>query len=198
MERWRWLPADIGREHIAVNIPEFRLRICEGGALIHQTRVIVGKTETPTPIFSGVMEYAIVNPSWNVPPSILKNEFLPGLAGDPNYAARRGYAGDPATARSRSASRRASATRSASSSSCSRTSTRSISTTRRAGTCSRRAPRLQPRLRPRRRARSASPMWSWAQALVESRLRSSSARASARSACPNAADAPHLLHDHGG
>ena len=91
MERWRWLPADIGREHIAVNIPEFRLRIWKDGALIHQTRVIVGKPETQTPIFSGVMEYAIVNPSWNVPPSILKNEFLPRMAADPSYAAKRGY-----------------------------------------------------------------------------------------------------------
>ncbi|WP_163434314.1 L,D-transpeptidase family protein, partial [Escherichia coli] len=53
--------------------------------------VIVGKTESPTPIFSGMMEYAVVNPSWHVPPSILKNEFLPGLARDPSYAARRGY-----------------------------------------------------------------------------------------------------------
>jgi len=91
MERWRWLPADLGREHIAVNIPEFRLRILRNEAVIHQTRVIVGKPETPTPVFSGVMEYAIVNPSWNVPPSILKNEFLPRLAADPLYAAKRGY-----------------------------------------------------------------------------------------------------------
>jgi len=91
MERWRWLPADLGREHIAVNIPEFRLRILRNEAVIHQTRVIVGKPETPTPVFSGVMEYAIINPSWNVPPSILKNEFLPRLAADPLYAAKRGY-----------------------------------------------------------------------------------------------------------
>ena len=61
------------------------------GSVRDETRVIVGKTETPTPVFSGMMEYAVVNPSWNVPPSILKNEFLPALARDPNYAARRGY-----------------------------------------------------------------------------------------------------------
>ena len=91
MERWRWLPADLGREHIAVNIPEFRLQVWKDGAPIHQTRVVVGKPETPTPVFSGVMEYAIVNPSWNVPPSILKNEFLPRMAADPFYAAKRGY-----------------------------------------------------------------------------------------------------------
>ncbi|KAB1070384.1 L,D-transpeptidase family protein [Methylobacterium planeticum] len=91
MERWRWLPSDLGRDYVMVNIPEFRLRVVRDGSLRDEARVIVGKTESPTPIFSGAMEYAVVNPSWNVPPSILKNEFLPGLARDPNYAARRGY-----------------------------------------------------------------------------------------------------------
>jgi murein L,D-transpeptidase YcbB/YkuD len=91
MERWRWLPSDLGRDYVMVNIPEFRLRVVRDGRQRDEARVIVGKTESPTPIFSGLMEYAVVNPSWNVPPSILKNEFLPGLARDPNYAARRGY-----------------------------------------------------------------------------------------------------------
>ncbi|KQP12432.1 L,D-transpeptidase family protein [Methylobacterium sp. Leaf93] len=91
MERWRWLPSDLGRDYVLVNIPEFRLRVVRNGTQRDETRVIVGKAETPTPVFSGMMEYAVVNPSWNVPPSILKNEFLPALARDPNYAARRGY-----------------------------------------------------------------------------------------------------------
>ncbi|MGU3540940.1 L,D-transpeptidase family protein [Methylobacterium sp. A54F] len=91
MERWRWLPASLGPDYVMVNVPEFRLRVFRDGRLKDETRVIVGKTESPTPLFSGMMEYAVVNPSWNVPPSILKNEFLPGLARDPNYAARRGY-----------------------------------------------------------------------------------------------------------
>jgi murein L,D-transpeptidase YcbB/YkuD len=91
MERWRWLPEDLGDRHIIVNIPEFRLRLMERGDMVHQTKVIVGKPETPTPIFSDEMETVIVNPSWTVPPSILKNEFLPGLAADPYYAERRGF-----------------------------------------------------------------------------------------------------------
>ncbi len=91
MERWRWLPADLGRQHIIVNIPEFTVRLIRAGAVAHQARVIVGKPETPTPIFSDVMEHAIVNPYWNVPPSILKNEFLPRMAEDPDYATRLGY-----------------------------------------------------------------------------------------------------------
>ena len=87
MERWRWLPANLGERHVFVNVPEFKLTLSEGGRAIHQARVIVGKPETPTPIFSEAMDHAIVNPSWNVPPSIFRNEF----GGDPAYAAARGY-----------------------------------------------------------------------------------------------------------
>jgi len=87
MERWRWLPADMGRRHIWVNVPEFKLRLVADGRPIHEARVIVGKPETPTPLFSDTMEHAIVNPSWYVPPSIFKNEFY----SDPGYAASRGY-----------------------------------------------------------------------------------------------------------
>lgn len=72
MERWRWLPGELGADYVLVNIPEFRLRVFRGGAIRDETRVIVGKTESPTPLFSGLMQYAVVNPSWYVPPSILK------------------------------------------------------------------------------------------------------------------------------
>jgi murein L,D-transpeptidase YcbB/YkuD len=91
MERWRWLPETLGERHIFVNIPEYRLRLFDKGDMVHQTRVVVGKLESQTPIFSDEMEYVIVNPSWTIPPSIMKNEILPGLARDPSYAARRGY-----------------------------------------------------------------------------------------------------------
>jgi murein L,D-transpeptidase YcbB/YkuD len=91
MERWRWLPSELGERYVAVNIPEFRLRLMEGSQLVHTTRVITGKPDSPSPVFSGVMEYAVVNPSWYVPPSILKKDFLPKLAEDPGYAERQGY-----------------------------------------------------------------------------------------------------------
>lgn len=91
MERWRWLPSRVGERYILVNIPEFRLRLIEDGRMIHEARVITGSPSTPTPVFSHVMEYAIVNPSWFIPPSILRKDVLPGLARDPGYAARRGY-----------------------------------------------------------------------------------------------------------
>ncbi|WP_245411008.1 L,D-transpeptidase family protein [Microvirga flavescens] len=91
MERWRWLPRDLGTRHIFVNVPEYRLRFVQDKDVIHETRVIVGKKESQTPIFSDEMKYLVVNPSWTVPPSIMKKEFLPALASDPTYAARKGY-----------------------------------------------------------------------------------------------------------
>jgi murein L,D-transpeptidase YcbB/YkuD len=91
MERWRWLPADLGQRHIFVNVPEFRLRLVDAGNVVHQTRVIVGKEQSQTPIFSEDMKYLVVNPSWTIPPSIMKKEILPALANDPYYAERKGY-----------------------------------------------------------------------------------------------------------
>ena len=91
MERWRWLPKDLGARHIFVNVPEFTLRLVDGGEVIHTARVIVGKAETPTPVFSHAMDHVIVNPYWHIPPSILRKEVLPGLAADPDWAAKRGY-----------------------------------------------------------------------------------------------------------
>lgn len=91
MERWRWLPQDLGQRHIMVNVPEFRLQFLDNGRTVHQTRVIVGKENSQTPIFSETMKYLVVNPSWTIPPSIMKKEILPGLAQDPYYAARKGY-----------------------------------------------------------------------------------------------------------
>jgi murein L,D-transpeptidase YcbB/YkuD len=75
MERWRWLPRDLGRDHIEINIPEFELALVRGDRVAHRTRVIVGKEETPTPIFSSAVEEVIVNPAWNVPQSIISKEW---------------------------------------------------------------------------------------------------------------------------
>ena len=91
MERWRWLPADLGDRHIFVNVPDYTMKLMDGADVVHEARVIVGKAQTPTPLFSDEMEHLIVNPYWTIPPSILRNEILPGLAADPDYAAKRGY-----------------------------------------------------------------------------------------------------------
>ena len=91
MERWRWLPPDLGTNHIITNVPEMKVRVIRDGKVVLDARAIIGKPESATPIFSHKMDHVVVNPSWYVPPSILRKEFLPGLAADPDYAAKRGY-----------------------------------------------------------------------------------------------------------
>ena len=89
MERWRWLPRDLGEKHLWVNVPEFLVKVVEDGRVIHQTRTVVGKPETPTPLFSNAVQYFVVNPSWNVPPGIAERDFIP-LLNNPAALARRG------------------------------------------------------------------------------------------------------------
>ncbi len=91
MERWRWLPRDLGGSHVEVNIPEFELAVVRDGVVAHRAKVIVGKEGTPTPVFSNALRFIIVNPSWNVPQSIINKEMLPKHGGDLSYLARRGW-----------------------------------------------------------------------------------------------------------
>jgi len=89
MERWRWMPENMGDFHVMVNIPEFRLYIERNGEAVHSTNVIVGQREHKTPIFSDEIEHVVVNPYWNVPSSIARNEIAPQLQGNPGYLASR-------------------------------------------------------------------------------------------------------------
>ncbi len=80
MEMWRWEPREMGARRIEVNIPDFSVEVFEGDTLIHSARVVVGKPQTPTPVFSNVVRYVLINPSWRVPDSIVKKEILPRLS----------------------------------------------------------------------------------------------------------------------
>jgi len=79
MERWRWMPADMGRFHILNNVPEYATRVFKDGAVVHQEKIIVGKTNTPTSLFSANMQFVIFHPEWGVPDSIKLKEILPSL-----------------------------------------------------------------------------------------------------------------------
>jgi L,D-transpeptidase YcbB len=90
MERWRWLPRDLGRTHIMVNIPDFTLRVMRDNKLVWKTKIVVGKPSLPTPMTTAEMKFITVNPTWNVPPSIIQNEYLPALQQDPQAMERIG------------------------------------------------------------------------------------------------------------
>ena len=79
MERWRWLPHDLGPYYVTVNIPEFMLRVVDDNKTAHATRVVTGKPDKQTPVFSGEMQEIVFNPFWNVPTSIKVEEIRPYL-----------------------------------------------------------------------------------------------------------------------
>ena len=88
LERWRWLPRDLGARHILVNIPAYRLEVWDGGAVPLTMRVVVGRKDTPTPIFNDLMTHVVFSPYWNVPPGIAESETLPAIMKDAAFLDR--------------------------------------------------------------------------------------------------------------
>ena len=80
MEQWRWMPRDLGEFYVTANIPEYRVRVVKDGREVHGERMIVGKLNKQTPVFSDTMETVVFHPFWGVPNSIKVNEILPSLA----------------------------------------------------------------------------------------------------------------------
>jgi len=90
MERWRWIPHDLGKFYVMINLPDFTASVYNDGKRIWKTRIVIGKTDMPTPIISTLMRFITVNPIWHVPPSIINNEYLPAMAQDPTVMQRMG------------------------------------------------------------------------------------------------------------
>jgi L,D-transpeptidase YcbB len=93
MERWRWMPEDLGKMYVWDNIPEFMTRVVKNGRLIHQAKIIVGKPETQTVMFSANMRYVVFGPEWGVPDSIKVKEILPYLRPSGGYGIFGGFGG---------------------------------------------------------------------------------------------------------
>jgi L,D-transpeptidase YcbB len=90
MERWRWAPRDLGNPHVVVNIPDYTLTLYNNDKVYWHTKIVVGKPNLPTPMLSAEMKFITVNPTWNVPPSIIEKEYLPALEADPQALDRIG------------------------------------------------------------------------------------------------------------
>jgi murein L,D-transpeptidase YcbB/YkuD len=86
MERWRWMPRELGANHVIVNIPDFTLNVVRDSAMAWTTRIIVGERSTPTPIISADMTSITLSPIWNVPKSIAEKEYFSATANDPEWA----------------------------------------------------------------------------------------------------------------
>lgn len=104
MERWRWLPADLGRRHIRVNVADYRLEAWENGERVASHEAMAGRTSAATPSFSATMTYLVFNPWWETPTSLGRGT-LRSIQRNPDYARwagyqvvdRSGYAVDPHT-----------------------------------------------------------------------------------------------------
>ena len=91
MERWRWMPEDLGNEHIMVNIAGFDLKLVRDGETEDRMAVVVGKPYSRTPAFSDAIRYVELNPYWNVPTGIAIKEELPKLRQNPAARATAGF-----------------------------------------------------------------------------------------------------------
>jgi murein L,D-transpeptidase YcbB/YkuD len=85
MERARWVLRSLGEDFIIVNIAGFYVRVVQQGNSVWQARAIVGKPYRKTPVFTADMSYFVLNPTWTVPPTILKEDILPKAKADPTY-----------------------------------------------------------------------------------------------------------------
>ena len=81
MERWRWMPHDLGKTYVMVNLPDYTLRVMHNGEQVWKTKIVDGKPGMPTPIMTAMMKFITINPIWHVPPStksvqhVLNNRF---------------------------------------------------------------------------------------------------------------------------
>lgn len=87
MERWRWLPEDLGGRHIEVNIAGFDVNVVEDGRVVQHHLAIVGREYRQTPMFSASMTYLVLAPYWHVPPNIAAADKLPAIKADPGILA---------------------------------------------------------------------------------------------------------------
>ena len=93
MDRWRWLPRDLGKIYLITNVPEYQLRLTVGGRIIRNYKTIVGKPgRTATPQLAARVQSVVFYPTWTVPQSIIEHEHLDDkIAAKPAWAAAQGY-----------------------------------------------------------------------------------------------------------
>ncbi|MFV8341668.1 L,D-transpeptidase family protein [Flavobacterium sp. XS2P39] len=79
LERWKWYPKEMGKEYIIINIPDYRLSLVKDNDTLRTHRVIVGRAKRKTPILSSKLTQVVFNPTWTVPPTILREDVIPAI-----------------------------------------------------------------------------------------------------------------------
>lgn len=85
MERWRWLPDEFDSRYLFTILPDLMLYVVDDGYTIMSMKTVIGTTKQPSPIFSGQLTFIELNPTWNIPPSIVAKEIIPKVLKDPEY-----------------------------------------------------------------------------------------------------------------
>jgi len=101
MERWRWLPDNLGQRYLLVNIPAFRLDAIENGKSVLDMKVVTGKKDSPTPVLVDEMTTVVFSPYWNIPDDIVDKEIRPKVDRDPSYLEKNHIEVDEANGRYR-------------------------------------------------------------------------------------------------
>lgn len=91
LERLRWVMHEIEDDFLLVDLPGFEAFFMKNGQKEWQGKIQVGKAFTATPVFKGKLEYLEFNPTWTIPPGIIRRSILPGLRKDPGYLDKKGY-----------------------------------------------------------------------------------------------------------
>lgn len=91
MERWRWMPRDLGDAHILVNVPSATLWFAQNNEPVLSMRTIIGKYKRQTPTFASAVSYLVLNPKWYVPNRIAVEDLVPKAQKDPDYYQRAGF-----------------------------------------------------------------------------------------------------------
>ena len=88
LERWKWFPKDMGQEYVVVNIPDYKLTLVKDNDTIRTHKVIVGRDKRPTPVLSSKLSNVVLNPTWTVPPTILREDVIPAISRNRGYLAQ--------------------------------------------------------------------------------------------------------------
>jgi murein L,D-transpeptidase YcbB/YkuD len=88
LERWKWYPKNMGNEFVIINIPEYRLTLIKNNDTLRVHKVIVGRSKRKTPVLSSILTQAVFNPTWTVPPTILREDVIPAIMKSRSYLAK--------------------------------------------------------------------------------------------------------------
>ncbi len=91
LERWRWLPEDLGSTHVRVNIAAFEVEAWKDGARVSSMKAVVGKLYRETPVFSDSITHVVLNPRWSVPIKLAVKDVLPKIQKDPAFLRKHGF-----------------------------------------------------------------------------------------------------------